>query len=118
MAKTGNILVVDDEPGVRAVFEVLFGASHELRLLASAEEALATPPLTAAEVGVLFLDGQLGPGLSGQRALPQLKMRFPGARIVFIGALGALEAPALMEAGVSLVLPKPWQLHDLLASVD
>jgi CheY-like chemotaxis protein len=117
VGKTGQILVVDDEPSIREVFQMLFGASHEVLLLASAEEALATPQGAAAEVGVLFLDGQLGAGLSGERALPLLRKRFPGARIVFIGALGEQEAPALKAAGVSLVLPKPWHLGDLLATV-
>jgi DNA-binding NtrC family response regulator len=118
MVKAANILVVDDEPSIRETFAVVFGSSHVLRLVASAEEALATPHAAALEVGTVFLDGQLGPGLSGDRALPLIRQRFPAARIVFTGALGAQQAAALRAAGAYAVLPKPWALSDLVATVD
>jgi DNA-binding NtrC family response regulator len=105
-----NILVVENEPNIREAFDLVFGESCELHMACSAEEALATPPEAAEAVRVIFLDGDLGPGLSGDQALPFFLERFPRASIVYIGALGPLKAPALKAAGVSIVLPKPW-LH-------
>ena len=113
---SSSILIVDDEPSIREALDAALGASHQLRMASSAEEALATPLEIASAVSVIFLDGALGPGLSGDQALGQLRRRFPQAAIVYIGALGALKAPALRAAGVSLILPKPWSLADLEAA--
>jgi DNA-binding NtrC family response regulator len=104
----GNILVVENEPNIREAFDLVFGDSFELRMAGSAEEALATPPEAAESVGVIFLDGDLGPGLSGDEALPFFRQRFPKASIVYIGSMGPLKATALKAAGVSIMLPKPW----------
>jgi DNA-binding NtrC family response regulator len=108
-----SILVVDDEPGIRDAFELVLGSAYALRMASTAEEALATPPQVAADVKVIFLDGVFGAGLTGDQALPQFRRQFPQASIVYIGALGSLDAPALRAAGVSVVLPKPWKVNDL-----
>jgi|GEM_PF-5230092 len=113
MGGMGSILVVDDEPGIRDAFDLVLGATFNVRLASSAEEALATTPEAAAAVKVIFLDGMLGAGLSGDRALPLFRHQFPHAAIIFIGALGRLDAPALRAAGASLVLPKPWNVSDI-----
>jgi DNA-binding NtrC family response regulator len=112
---SGSILVVDDEPGIREAFDLVLGDAYELRLAGSAEEALATPAEAAEDVKVIFLDGFLGDGMSGEKALPSLRLRFPWACIIFIGALGSISATALKAAGVSIVLPKPWKVEELQA---
>ncbi len=109
----GSILVVDDEPGIQAAFDLVLGSAYTLRMASTAEEALATPPQAAADVKVIFLDGVFGAGLTGSQALLLFRRRFPQASIVYIGALGSLDAPALRAAGVSVVLPKPWKVADL-----
>jgi CheY-like chemotaxis protein len=111
-----SILVVDDEPAIREAFDMVLGSSFNVRLATTAEEALATPAAAAAAVKVIFLDGILGAGLSGDRAIPLFRRQFPQAAIVFTGALGSLDAPALRAAGASVVLPKPWKVTDLLAA--
>ena len=116
MGGKGSILVVDDEPSILEAFDMVLGSSFNVRLAGSAEEALATPPAAAVGVKVIFLDGILGAGLSGARALPLFRHQFPQASIVFIGALGSLDAPALRAAGASAILPKPWNITDLLAA--
>lgn len=113
MGGRGSILVVDDEPSILEAFDMVLGSSFKVRLASSAEEALATPPAAAAGVKVIFLDGILGAGLSGDRALPLFRRQFPQASIVFIGALGSLTAAALRAAGANLVLPKPWNVSDI-----
>jgi CheY-like chemotaxis protein len=111
----GSILVVDDEPGIQAAFDLVLGSSYDLRMASSAEEALDTSPEAAAAVRVIFLDGILGAGLTGDQALHLFRRQFPRASIVYIGALGSLDASALRAAGASLVLPKPWKVTDIRA---
>ena len=110
------ILIVDDEPGIREALDLVLGSSFKLHLARSAEEALSMPAAIAAAVKIIFLDGYLSAGLSGYRALPLFRRQFPQASIVFIGALGSLDAPALRAAGASAVLPKPWKVSDILAA--
>jgi CheY-like chemotaxis protein len=108
-----NILVVENEPNIQEALALVFEDSFKLSMAASAEEALATPPEAAEAVGVIFLDGDLGPGLSGDEALPFFRQRFPQASIVYIGSMGPLKATALKAAGVSIMLPKPWLVAPL-----
>lgn len=112
----GCVLVVEDDEGVRQALGLALEPAYGLRMAATAEEALANGTAADDDVRVIFLDGNLGPGLSGEQALPLLRRRFPHARIVFTGALGSLRAQALIQAGASEVLPKPWSLKDLLGA--
>jgi len=111
----GSILVVDDEPGIQAAFDLVLGSTYDLRMASSVEEALDTSSEAAAAVKVIFLDGILDGALTGDRALPLFLRQFPQASIIYIGALGSLNAPALHAAGVSMVLPKPWEVTDIRA---
>jgi len=88
-----NILVVENEPNIQEALALVFEDSFKLSMAASAEEALATSPEAAEDVGVIFLDGDLGPGLSGDEALPFFRQRFPLASIVYIGALEKANVP-------------------------
>lgn len=113
-AVADRILIVDDEPGIRQAFDLVLGLDYDLSMAASVEEALAISG--AEDIQVIFLDGILGGGLSGENALPLFRTRFPRASIVFIGALGEENAKHLMAEGVSIVLPKPWRVEDLISA--
>jgi len=112
---TPNILIVDDEPGIQEAFELMLGDAYGLRMAGSAEEALDLSAEVARSIRLIYLDGALGPGMSGERALPALKIKFPGACIIYIGASGIVRASTLLAAGVGFVLPKPWDVVQLQA---
>lgn len=108
-----SILVIDDEPSIRDAFELVFKGLFELCALESVEQALASSTEEVGAVRVIFLDGLLGRGCSGERGLPKLKAKFPGAFVVFTGALGDLQRVELRSAGAAMVLPKPWEVEEL-----
>ncbi len=112
-----DIVIIDDEWCIREVLDMLLEETYKMRLCESAEAALAIPKDEAAGVRVLFLDGYLGRGcMTGDEALPELIEHFPRARIVYIGALGEYKAEGLLECGVHVMLPKPWDVEDIKAA--
>ena len=113
---TERVLVVEDEPSIREALGLALGAGYELCLASTVEEALALPQEASAAIHLIYLDGGLGAGLSGRQALPLFRQRFAQARIVYTGSLGSLDVKDLQAAGASQVLPKPWDLSELLAS--
>ncbi len=107
------MVVIEDEANIRDALELVFNGMFEVRAFASAEDALKMDPEAARVVRVIFLDGILGYHMDGEAALPLIKAKFPGASVIFMGALGGLRREELRAQGVALVLPKPWNLEEL-----
>ncbi len=109
-----NILIVDDDFGIREAMDAALGRYYRVRTAASIEDVMAIPAPEARDIRVIFLDGFLGwDRMPGDRALPWLKVKFPYAFIIYIGASGDARVPELTHAGVAIVLPKPVRLDDL-----
>jgi two-component system response regulator FlrC len=108
-----RILVVDDEPGMRAALaEVLARGAFEVELAATAEEALAC--LQHAPVDLLVTDLRL-PGLSGLALLRALRDGGNETATVVITAHGTVEdAVAAMKLGALDFLTKPFSPADVL----
>jgi CheY-like chemotaxis protein len=112
-----NVLVVDDEPSIRALYQMAFAHSGcHVDVAPSAEEALEI--LRAQKVDILFLDLNL-PGMNGLEVAEKIRTQWPDIRI--IGITGNLERygqQACDAAGFHSVLPKPIQLKELLEAVE
>jgi two-component system response regulator FlrC len=108
-----RILVVDDEPGMRAgLAEVLRRAGFQVDLAGAAEEALAR--LQAGGVDLLVTDLRL-PGLSGIDLLRDLRGAGIETPTVVITGHGTIEdAVAAMKLGAIDFLTKPFSPADLL----
>ena len=63
-----RILIVDDEPGIRAVLHKILCESHECRAVSSAEEALSV--LSAEKFDLVISDIRMS-GMSGLKMIPQ-----------------------------------------------
>ena len=113
----GRILIVEDEPGLRALLErFLEGAGHRVRCAGAVEEALEV--LNQEAFDVVLTDLRL-PGLSGLELLLEVKSRLPGAHTILMS--GDADVPAVAQAvqrGVDAVLLKPFDLEELRARVD
>lgn len=81
-----GVLLVDDDPDVRGLFEVVLGESGRYSVVGHARdgaEALRLADLARPDVVVLDLHM---PGMDGFTALPRLRARLPEARIVVVSA--------------------------------
>ena len=110
MPAPGTVLVVDDEPSIRLLCRVNLELEGyrvvEAGSLAEARRALAAEP-----VSVVLLDVNLS-GEDGRELLADLRDR-PAALLT---GDSSLDAPT--QARVGAVLSKPFELEDLLETVQ
>ncbi|MCC7264602.1 MAG: PAS domain S-box protein [Candidatus Latescibacteria bacterium] len=108
-ARTGRILVIEDDPVVGGVLKEVLGAYHQVELFTEGQQALEQ--FAAGRYDVAILD--LGmPGISGDQLARRIQAIDPAvARILFSGWV--LEADDPRRALFDLVLQKP--LRDLVA---
>jgi DNA-binding NtrC family response regulator len=97
------VLVVDDEKNMRlSLRSILSGEGYELRLLESAEEALAA--LEKEEFFMVITDARLGSGMSGYQFLALACKRWPNTPFLMITAYATpklVPGQALRPGGVA-----------------
>lgn len=120
-----RVLVIDDEPYVRAALERVLGATLlEVVAVADAEAgfaALRTAPADLAIVDVVL------PGIDGVAAVRHIRAEFPEVRIIAMSGGGnfgldeyrpeAISTSAYLAAcraaGAHGIIPKPFETHEL-----
>jgi DNA-binding NtrC family response regulator len=116
-----NILVVDDDNGIRTLLaEVL--AANEYKVSEAESSAAVQKALTGEQPDVVVLDVKLGQEKDEERAgldlLPQIKKRWPDTEVIMLTGQGTVEMA--MEAGrrgAYNFLSKPFETGKLLADV-
>jgi DNA-binding NtrC family response regulator len=116
-----NILVVDDDNGIRGLLaEVL--SSNEYRVAEAESAAAVQRALSGEQPDVIVLDVKLGPSKEEERAgldlLPQIKKRWPDTEVIMLTGQGTVEMA--MEAGrrgAYNFLSKPFETGKLLSDV-
>src|ERR1700728_4207834 len=115
-AATGNILIIDDEAGIRDSLETLLtleGFSVECAI----EGRSGMDMLARHSYDLLLLDLAL-PGESGIDLLPRIKALVPALPIVMITAYGTVgNVVDAIRAGASNFVQKPWDNEKLLADI-
>lgn len=117
MNKSPSVLVVDDDPEMRAlVLDVLRHEGYEVAVAQDGAEAVQA--LWGRTFDVVLMDKNL-PGPSGLDLLPELRRACPGARIVMMTAYG--DVPSYVEAfekGAAEYLFKPFRIEELKATLQ
>jgi two-component system response regulator FlrC len=115
MSETRRILIVDDEPGMRAgLSEVLERGGFVVEVAESGEDGLARLTATAPPVDLLVTDLRL-PGCSGLELVRELRRAGSDTPAIVITAHGTVEdAVAAMKLGAFDFLTKPFSPTDLL----
>jgi diguanylate cyclase (GGDEF)-like protein len=114
---TGRVLIVDDEPFFRDLFqEMLAARGHAVRVAASGEEALR---LLASERFDLLLADVAMDGMDGIALVRDAKARDPGLQAVAVTGHDDVQlAVQAMKAGCADFLVKPVQRRQLAEVVE
>ncbi|PTL77221.1 response regulator [Vitiosangium sp. GDMCC 1.1324] len=110
-----RILLVEDDEEIRSsASELLDVLGHEVRAVASAEEAQEV--LAASGFDVLFTDVSL-PGLSGVALAREAVRLYPGLRVIIASGYGASVINEGGEVVGAVLLPKPYELSQLQSAL-
>jgi two-component system response regulator (stage 0 sporulation protein F) len=116
MAQSVRILVVDDDPEMRALLvEELRREGWEMREAGDGAEAVLA--CRGAQFDVILMDKNM-PGPSGLDLLPGFRRTCPGSQIIMMTAFG--DVPSYVEAterGAVDFLFKPFRIDDLKAAI-
>jgi DNA-binding NtrC family response regulator len=94
MARSANVLIVDDDPALRQTMEAIVKSAGMSPVTASTgEEAIEV--VRRSPVDVMLLDVQL-PGISGLQVLRQVRERHPDIGVIMVSVLK--EIPVAVEA--------------------
>jgi DNA-binding NtrC family response regulator len=112
------VLVVDDEKNMRlSLRSILSGEGYDLRLVESAEEALAA--LEREEFFMVITDARLGSGISGYQFLALACKRWPNTPFLMITAYATPKlAVEAIKSGAIDYLAKPFAPEELLHAVS
>jgi DNA-binding NtrC family response regulator len=109
------VLVVDDEPGVRASMTLVLDGACDVIEAEDGPAAIETVRTTA--IDVCLLDVRL-PGMAGLEVLERLKRLDPGLEVVLVTAVQTLStAVTAMKLGACDYLTKPFTEEDLRRAV-
>jgi anti-anti-sigma factor len=113
-----GVLVVDDEPAVRSLLEVVLRREGlQAWSAAGGRQAVELCRAHPGTFGVALLD-VLMPEMDGPQALAALRGLCPGLRWCFMtGGLGAYSERALLCSGAARVFRKPFELAEVIATV-
>lgn len=119
ISSTPRVLVVEDEPEVRAYLEVaLVSLGYQIDVAQDGDEALACLSRNGADYGLLLLDLVM-PGKDGLETLREIRQfdtRLP--IIVLSGASSPLKVVEAIKGGANDFLPKPTSHEDLVRAIQ
>jgi response regulator RpfG family c-di-GMP phosphodiesterase len=106
-----RLLVVDDEPEIRAVLRELLSERYECSVAASAEEALR---MLQDDHFTLIISDIMMPGMSGLEMIPHVNSLSPETLVVMISGVQTIEsAIKALRAGAFDYIMKPFDLRQV-----
>jgi two-component system response regulator AtoC len=105
-----RILVIEDEPTIRALVRDILSASHECHAVRTAEEGLAL--LGAADFDAVITDIKL-PGMRGDEFLRRARGLNPAMPVIVISGGFGYDEPTYTEEGAFGYLLKPFRAEEL-----
>jgi len=116
MAKLPSVLVVDDDPEMRAlILDVLQHEGYEV--VEAKDGAEAVRALRSRDFDIILMDKNM-PGPTGLDLLPGLQRVCPHSRVIMMTAFG--DVPSYMEAvekGAAEYLFKPFRMEEMKAAI-
>jgi len=113
----GLILVVEDDPATRRLYQRVFRDCSPTAFAADGSEAFQLIDSSPA-VDLAFIDYKL-PSISGLEVVKKIKKCFPGAEVIVVTGLEDVQAAVQsIKAGAANFLTKPIRPKELLAIVS
>ena len=113
--KKGNILVCDDEEGVRETLKHMLDGEYELSFASDGEAAVEH--VKANDVGLAIMDIKM-PKMNGLEALRRIKELKPGIRVVIITGYESTDvASEAINLGADDYITKPFRQQKILSQV-
>jgi CheY-like chemotaxis protein len=107
------VLIVDDEPAVRAVAtDILSDAGFDTIATADATQALRVLTHDVNNVDVLFTDVRMPGGMNGLELARVAKRNWPNLRVIVTSGYFAGDFPS------AAFLRKPWSASELVSRVE
>ncbi|WP_018084717.1 response regulator [Desulfurispora thermophila] len=108
-----DVLVVDDQPGVRSLLQILVSeAGHTVRLAENGRQAVEEVKKKVPDL--VFMDVRM-PVMGGLEALERIKVMAPRVEVVLMSAFVADEAvESALSGGARNFLQKPFELQQVL----
>ncbi|MGH7846658.1 MAG: sigma-54-dependent transcriptional regulator [Candidatus Binatia bacterium] len=111
-----NLMVVDDETGVRESLRLVFGRDFRVHEAKTSEEAIQK--VREERPDVVLLDIMM-PGTDGLKVLKQIKEISPESQVIMLTALNTARTAFLAkEAGAFDYVTKPFDVDELRLRVD
>ena len=115
-AVVARLLLVDDDPEVRAVVRLYLLRADDIEIVGESEDGgAAVSDNERLRPDLILLDNDM-PSRKGLEVLPDLRAQSPGVRIVLFSTESGIEASAL-AAGADFVLPKPATSSEVLRAL-
>jgi DNA-binding NtrC family response regulator len=113
--KKGNILVCDDEEGVRETLKHMLDGEYDLSFASDGEAAVEH--VKANDVGLAIMDIKM-PKMNGLEALRRIKEIKPGIRVVIITGYESTDvASEAINLGADDYITKPFRQQKILSQV-
>ena len=110
------VLVVDDDPAIRALVRARLGRKHDVLEAEHGDAALAC--LGAKAVDLVVTDFMM-PGMTGGELCREIKERYgPSLPVVLVTASVPQDDAALVECGADERMAKPLDLARLMTTVE
>lgn len=115
--ETLNVLVLDDEPGIRQeIHEFLISKHMDVKEAASPSEAFNL--LSSSPVDIAILDIRL-PEMSGIEVLRQVKRSYPGTEVIMMSGHGDMDSVIdALRLGAVDYFKKPFRLQEMMESIE
>jgi len=109
-----TVLVVDDEPGLRALARTgLQQRGFDVVAVETGEQALEILRVGEPHVDVMLLDLTL-PGISGERVLREVRKLMPGLPVIIASGYATVESQSSwMAAGAMSFVAKPYRIQQI-----
>src|SRR3954454_17921605 len=111
-----TLLCVDDDPGIRQLYELLLGSNgYEILLAADAHHALKFFRSRSNGIDAVITDYEM-PGMNGVQLANELKRRYPGVPILMMSGSAPNDEDAMVSIDASL--PKGTSVHQIVEKIE
>jgi DNA-binding NtrC family response regulator len=111
-----TLLCVDDDPGIRQLYNLLLGSNgYEILLAADAHQALKFLRSRSNGIDAIITDYEM-PGMNGVEFANEVKRRYPSLPILMMSGCAPSDEDALVSIDASL--PKGSSVHKIVEQIE